>query len=597
MKSQVFQPTEAMENLRRATSARAMNFLCMALAGGLLMASTQARPSHRPWFGLGAVLAVAGAHLSNDEKLRYGKRFEVLDRAVEDTYAHSARTYLKSSTETTEEIELIRPVGSGEALVLSDAIQRSLGDYDVPADWIAARTGPSFHRIVFKLRPPKRVSNVVNLAPDLQQACGLPDEPIIHPMPEGVAFDVGRSERQFMKLEKALQTNAKTSKLSVALGVDLNNQLLEIPIAEADYCHIMGGGATGGGKSMLLHSMILSLMLRHSPGKVQFVFIDPKRVEFSHYADCAHILPLHWSDESLRSSDGIIRDVKAAEAALNRLCTVMDDRYSLMEKVGVTSVDSYLVKTGRMMPHIVVVVDEFADLILRAESEDGDVKPNKKLESAVARLAGKARAAGIHLWLFTQRPEAKVLTPLIRSNMPVQICLKVRSDADSTIVLGDNNLGGERLLGRGDMLVRARGKVERLQGLFLPYDHDPDYIKVAINAAGIIAQNQPQSGIETEDSLANERSVLEQSFKLPSEEPVIEPQPNPPSAFAVQVHKKAIVIFAKTDQAVTARDASRKFHKVSADDIRAAFVELAVSNYGIVEGEGKDLRYTPDPDA
>jgi S-DNA-T family DNA segregation ATPase FtsK/SpoIIIE len=220
-------------------------------------------------------------------------------------------------------------------------------------------------------------------------------------------------------------------------GVDISFDLAAAP-------HLLVGGTTGSGKSVCLHSLLLSLLLRHTPDTLQLALIDPKQVEFQPYAK----LPNLYRGQ-------LATEIPAAREMLNELTVEMDARYGIFNRIGVNNVLEARRK-GHTMPFIVVCIEEMADLVM----QDQNVEP------LIARLAQKARAAGIHLVLATQRPDAKTFSGLIRSNIPSRIALTVQKGTESTIILDDT--GAENLLGSGDMLIRFSGESpKRAHGVFI----------------------------------------------------------------------------------------------------------------------------------
>lgn len=235
------------------------------------------------------------------------------------------------------------------------------------------------------------------------------------------------------------------NKLMVYAGVSVTGEDLCFDLAAAP--HLLVGGTTGSGKSVCLHSLLLSLLLRHNPDTLQLALIDPKQVEFRPYSK----LPNLYRDE-------IATEVTAARETLEELVVEMDTRYGVFNRLGVNSIDEARRK-GQALPYIVVFIEEMADLVMQ----------DQNIEPLIARLAQKARAAGIHLVLATQRPDAKTFTGLIRSNIPGRIALTVQKGTESTIILDET--GAENLLGSGDMLLRLPGEApRRAHGVFVRLD-------------------------------------------------------------------------------------------------------------------------------
>lgn len=222
------------------------------------------------------------------------------------------------------------------------------------------------------------------------------------------------------------------NQLLVYAGVSVTGEDVSFDLAAAP--HILVGGTTGSGKSVCLHSLLLSLLLRHQPDTLQLALIDPKQVEFAPYAK----LPNLYRDE-------VATDVTTAREFLAELVAEMEARYAVFNRIGVANLNEARRK-GQSLPFIVVFVEEMADLVM----QDSNIEP------LIARLAQKARAAGIHLILATQRPDAETFTGLVRSNIPARIALTVQKGTESNIILDEK--GAENLLGAGDMLIRLPGE-------------------------------------------------------------------------------------------------------------------------------------------
>jgi S-DNA-T family DNA segregation ATPase FtsK/SpoIIIE len=236
------------------------------------------------------------------------------------------------------------------------------------------------------------------------------------------------------------------SQLMVYAGVSVTGEDISFDLASAP--HLLVGGTTGSGKSVCLHSLLLSLLLRHTPETLQLALIDPKQVEFQPYAK----LPNLYRDE-------VATELPVAREMLTELTVEMDARYGIFNRIGVNNIVEARRK-GQAMPFIVVFIEEMADLVMQ----------DQNIEPLIARLAQKARAAGIHLVLATQRPDAKTFSGLIRSNIPSRIALTVQRGTESTIILDET--GAENLLGSGDMLMRLSGETpKRAHGVLVRLEH------------------------------------------------------------------------------------------------------------------------------
>jgi len=294
--------------------------------------------------------------------------------------------------------------------------------------------------------PGVKVSRIESLGDDIALSMKAQSVRIIAPIPgkDRVGIEVPNTQSSLVYLKEVLaseQFQKAKSNLSIVLGKDIAGKTI---VAELeDMPHLLIAGTTGSGKTVCINSLILSLLYRNSPADLKFVMIDPKMVELMPFNDLPHLLcPL-------------VTEAKKATAALNWVVNEMEERYRLLSKLGTRNIESYNEKGETKLPYIVVVVDEFADLMI--------VMPDQ-IETAVQRLAQLARAVGIHLILATQRPSVNVITGVIKANLPARLSFKVASKVDSRTVLDMN--GADKLLGKGDMLFLNPGaeKPTRIQG-------------------------------------------------------------------------------------------------------------------------------------
>jgi S-DNA-T family DNA segregation ATPase FtsK/SpoIIIE len=352
-------------------------------------------------------------------------------------------------------IELLRQKG--------EILEKKLTDFGVSGEVVEILPGPVI--TTFEYRPAKgvKISKIVNLTDDLALALSALSIRIIAPIPgkDVVGVEIPNEKREFVSLRDILTSTSfvdSESKLSLALGKDI----VGVPIAAAmdRMPHLLIAGATGTGKSVGLNSMIISLLYKATPEEVKFIMVDPKRIELSVYDGIPHLI------------SPVVTDMKKATNALYWAVREMERRYELLAKNGVRNILQYneLAEKGgtkdteegegeaEKLPYIVVIVDEFADLMMVA---------SKDVESALIRLAQMARAAGIHLILATQRPSVDVLTGIIKANFPTRISFQVSSRIDSRTILDSN--GSERLLGNGDMLFLppGTGRLQRIQGAYI----------------------------------------------------------------------------------------------------------------------------------
>jgi S-DNA-T family DNA segregation ATPase FtsK/SpoIIIE len=248
--------------------------------------------------------------------------------------------------------------------------------------------------------------------------------------------------------------------LPIALGKKIDNENFIVDLATMP--HLLMAGATGQGKSVGLNAILVSLLYKKHPSQLKFVLVDPKKVELSLY----RIIEKHFLAKLPGEEDAIITDTRKVVNTLNALCIEMDERYDLLKDAGCRNIREYNEKfIGRklnpekghkFLPFIVLVIDEFADLIMTA---------GKEIETPIARLAQLARAIGIHLIVATQRPSVNIITGTIKANFPARIAFKVSSKVDSRTILDVG--GAEQLIGRGDMLVSYQGEVTRVQCVFV----------------------------------------------------------------------------------------------------------------------------------
>lgn len=344
-------------------------------------------------------------------------------------------------------------------------IQETLSLFGVPADFEGAYKGPSVTQYLIKpgyvertvqgerKRIKVKVSKIAGLANDLALALSAPNVRIEAPIPGTgyVGVEVPNQEGNKVGLKELMESETfaqSKARLRIALGEDVKGQAIISDMARMP--HLLIAGATGAGKSVCINSIITCLLLTNTPDKLRLLMVDPKMVELSVYNGIPHLL------------SPVITEVDKAAGVLFWAVKEMERRYSLFSKVGARDLvryNEYLTKRNeKMLPYIVVIIDEMADLMMAAPEE---------VEKHICRLAQMARAVGIHLIIATQRPSVDVITGLIKANFPSRIAFAVTSQIDSRVIL--DVPGAERLLGRGDMLFMApdAGKLERLQGTFL----------------------------------------------------------------------------------------------------------------------------------
>lgn len=340
-------------------------------------------------------------------------------------------------------------------------IEEKLADFGVTGKVMEIRPGPVITMFEYKPAPGIKINKISSLEGDLAMGLKALSIRIIAPIPgkDVVGIEVPNESREIVVLRELFESSSFTEKksmLTVALGKDISGKPRYMDLQTAP--HLMIAGTTGSGKSVLLNAAITSLLYRATPYELKMIMIDPKMLELSIYEDIPHLL------------HPVVTESRKAVAALKWLVGEMDSRYKMLSEEGVRDIDSYNRKLEaleieekqlRWLPYIVVIIDELADLMMVSPS---DVK------DSIIRLAQKARAAGIHIIVSTQRPSADVVAGLIKANFPARISFLVSSKVDSRIILDTG--GAETLLGKGDMLFLSSGgsNLLRLQGALISDD-------------------------------------------------------------------------------------------------------------------------------
>ena len=353
----------------------------------------------------------------------------------------------------------------------SITIEEKLAEFKVKVKVMDSYSGPVITRYEIEPDVGVRGSAVLNLEKDLARSLGVASIRVVETIPGKtcMGLELPNPKRQMIRLSEIFNSPAFTeskSKLTLALGQDITGQPVVTDLAKAP--HLLVAGTTGSGKSVGVNAMILSMLFKATPEDVRMIMIDPKMLELSIYEGIPHLLA------------PVVTDMKLAANALNWCVNEMEKRYRLMSFMGVRNLAGFNQKIAEAaargekigspfsltpedpeplekLPFIVVVVDEFADLMMTA---------GKKIEELISRLAQKARAAGIHLILATQRPSVDVITGLIKANIPTRIAFQVSSKIDSRTIL--DQMGAENLLGQGDMLFQLPGTnyPQRVHGAF-----------------------------------------------------------------------------------------------------------------------------------
>ncbi|RGD88021.1 DNA translocase FtsK [Acinetobacter sp. SWAC57] len=436
-----------------------------------------------------------------------------------------------------DEVDLNKKVNfTAEQLArLSELLEIKLQEFNVKAKVVEAQPGPVVTRFELDLAPGVKASKVTNISRDLARSMSMASVRVVEVIPGKpyIGIEVPNSSREMVRLIELLKTPAfedPAGLLSMAMGKDISGNPVITDLGKAP--HMLVAGTTGSGKSVAVNSMILSMLLKYKPEQLRLILIDPKQLELANYNDIPHLLT------------PVVTDMKDAVSALNWCVNEMERRYKLMSFLKIRKLADYNRKVEEAiangedlidptwkasdsvageraprlqpLPSIVIVADEFADMIMQV---------GKKAEEMITRLAQKSRAAGIHLLLATQRPSVDVITGLIKANIPTRVALRVNSKIDSRTILDAG--GAEDLLGHGDMLFLGPGKIEpeRVHGAFIADDEvnricdawrergSPDYVDEILTPF----DEEPSSrGFEDGDGDPNRDALYDQcvSFVL-----------------------------------------------------------------------------------
>ena len=365
-------------------------------------------------------------------------------------------------------------VSQQELDINNNRIRATLLNYRIEVDRVTAIVGPTVTLYKIVPAPGVRVASIETVHREIAMALGVSGVRVVM-LPDSVGIEVPNSNPTIVPLKAMLNSetfrNSK-AELPIAIGYTITQEVKTFDLTDAP--HLLVAGATKQGKSVGLNVIISSLLYAKHPSELKFVFIDPKMVEFTSYNSLLKhylaVLPMAASEEE-EKKNAIIKNPKQAEQVLNSLCIEMDERYNLLALAGVNDFklynekykDRYLLPTEghKYLPYLVVVIDEYADLIMSGGANQEAKKAAKNIEASIIRLAQKGRAAGIHVIIATQRPSVNVITGLIKANFPTRIAFRVLSSTDSRTILDSN--GAENLIGKGDMLYYAGVKMERVQ--------------------------------------------------------------------------------------------------------------------------------------
>jgi S-DNA-T family DNA segregation ATPase FtsK/SpoIIIE len=378
-------------------------------------------------------------------------------------------------------LDLLENYGTNKISVNSDELEanknkivETLNHYNIEIDKIKATIGPTVTLYEIIPAPGVRISKIKNLEDDIALSLAALGIRIIAPMPgKGtIGIEVPNQNPEMVSMRSVLATEKwqnNTMDLPIALGKTISNEVFIADLAKMP--HLLVAGATGQGKSVGINAILVSLLYKRHPAELKFVLVDPKKVELTLFRKIERHFLAKLPDEA----DAIITDTKKVVNTLNSLCIEMDQRYDLLKDAGVRNLKEYNAKFvnrkllptegHRFLPFIVLIVDEFADLMMTA---------GKEVEAPIARLAQLARAIGIHLVIATQRPSVNIITGTIKANFPARLAFRVLSKIDSRTILDSG--GADQLIGRGDMLLSTGSDLIRLQCAFVD---TPEVEKIA----------------------------------------------------------------------------------------------------------------------
>jgi S-DNA-T family DNA segregation ATPase FtsK/SpoIIIE len=381
-------------------------------------------------------------------------------------------------------LELLEEHGSDKVKIDAEELERNknqiistLNNYQIEISKIKATIGPTVTLYEIVPAPGVRISKIKNLEDDIALSLAALGIRIIAPIPgKGtIGIEVPNAHKEIVSMRSLLASEKfqnSTADLPIVLGKSISNEIYVADLAKMP--HLLMAGATGQGKSVGINSILVSLLYKKHPSQLKLILVDPKKVELSLY----EALENHFLAKLPGEDDSIITDTKKVVTTLNALCVEMDQRYDLLKKAQCRNLKEYNHKFlnrqlnpqngHKFLPYIVLVIDEFADLIMTA---------GKEVEMPIARLAQLARAIGIHLILATQRPSVNIITGTIKANFPARIAFKTTSKIDSRTILDTG--GAEQLIGRGDMLLSVGSDTLRLQCGFVDtpeVEHVRDFI-------------------------------------------------------------------------------------------------------------------------
>ncbi|PVW15732.1 FtsK/SpoIIIE family DNA translocase [Marixanthomonas spongiae] len=416
-------------------------------------------------------------------------------------------------------LDLLKDYTGGKGITINqeeleenkNRIVETLNNYKIGISNIKATVGPTV--TLYEIVPEAgiRISKIKNLEDDIALSLSALGIRIIAPIPGRgtIGIEVPNKDARIVSMRSVIASpkfQKAEMELPLAMGKTISNETFVVDLAKMP--HLLMAGATGQGKSVGLNAILTSLLYKKHPAEVKFILVDPKKVELTLF----NKIERHYLAKLPDSEEAIITDTNKVINTLNSLCIEMDDRYDLLKDAFCRNIKEYNTKFKnrklnpndghRFLPYIVLVIDEFADLIMTA---------GKEVETPIARLAQLARAVGIHLIVATQRPSVNVITGIIKANFPARIAFRVTSKIDSRTIL--DNSGADQLIGRGDMLYTQGNDLTRLQCAFVdtPEIADiTDYIgsQKAYPDAHMLPEYESEEGGTTLDDIIDERDKL-----------------------------------------------------------------------------------------
>ncbi len=384
-------------------------------------------------------------------------------------------------------------------------LESTLGSFGIKIQVKDINCGPSITRYEAVLEPGTKVSKIQGLSEDIALALAATSVRIEAPIPgkSAVGFEIPNKKVIPVSFKEVILSSTfkdDHSPLIMGIGKDITGRTVATSLV--DMPHLLIAGSTGSGKSVCLNTIICSLLYKYTPDELKFLLIDPKKVELNLYNDIPHLVA------------PVVTEPKKAAVALKWMVNEMENRYQILSDLGVKDIKSYnnVVKIQDKIPYVVIIIDELADLMMAAPVD---------VETNICRLAQKARAAGIHLIVATQRPSVQVITGDIKSNIPTRIAFAVFSQIDARTIL--DSVGAEKLLGKGDMLFTEKGgKLKRIQGAYISEDEISEITKFLksqgkpeyLQGVEILEKEEATTDIENKKNSTTEDELLSDAARL-----------------------------------------------------------------------------------